>query len=394
MTHTQRKAIIVGGSCGVGLSVSVRLIQQGFHVIILDKIEPNKKYLTDQTTYTYLHTDLRFFEEELFERLSQDADVKLLLITAGIGRIAPFETFSTSEIAQLFTVNTVSCIQILKAFYHRLCCSDTFYCGIISSISGLLSSPLAAAYAASKASLCRLIESLNIELKMQGYTNRILNIAPASLKGTSFSGDATDIELLASITDNILEHLFSKKELFIPQYQSIFKKVIENYHTDPEAYGIHSYQYKQHSNRIVHIPRLRIGYLSGTFDLFHIGHLNLLKRAKQCCDFLIVGVHESGKWKGKETFIPFEERKEMVANCRYVDKVVRSCPEDSDAWFKWHYHMLFVGDDYKGTERFKKYETFFKDKGVQIVYFPYTKSTSSSQIRDLINRATHQKGVK
>ena len=127
-----------------------------------------------------------------------------------------------------------------------------------------------------------------------------------------------------------------------------------------------------------------LGYLSGTFDLFHIGHLNLIRRAKEQCDYLIVGINSSGKWKGKETFIPYEERKEIVGACKFVDKVVDSCPEDSEAWELWHYNKLFVGSDYKGSERFNRYEEFFKDKGVEIIYFPYTQSTSSTQIRELI----------
>ena len=134
-----------------------------------------------------------------------------------------------------------------------------------------------------------------------------------------------------------------------------------------------------------------IGYLSGTFDLFHIGHLNLIRRAKEQCDYLIVAVHDSGKWKGKETFIPFEERKEIVGACRYVDQVVDSPVEDSDAWELYHFDKLFVGSDYKGSERFQRYEEFFKDKGVEIVYFPYTQSTSSTQIRALINSALGKK---
>lgn len=136
---------------------------------------------------------------------------------------------------------------------------------------------------------------------------------------------------------------------------------------------------------------MTIGYLSGTFDLFHIGHLNLIRRAKEQCDYLIVAVHDSGKWKGKETFIPFEERKEIVGACRYVDQVVDSPVEDSDAWELYHFDKLFVGSDYKGTERFNRYEEFFKDKGVEIVYFPYTQSTSSTQIRALVNAALKNK---
>ena len=170
----------------------------------------------------------------------------------------------------------------------------------------------------------------------------------------------------------------------IPNYEETFKGVLERYHNDPHEYGLHSYQYKKESGRLDNTKKVKIGYLSGTFDLFHVGHLNLLKRAKEQCDYLIVGVHGSGAWKGKETFIPLEERKAIVGACKYVDKVVDSCKEDSDAWDLWHYDRLFVGSDYKGTERFNRYEEYFKDKGVDIVYFPYTKSTSSTQIRKKI----------
>ena len=130
-----------------------------------------------------------------------------------------------------------------------------------------------------------------------------------------------------------------------------------------------------------------IGFLSGTFDLFHIGHLNLLKRAKSECDYLVVGVHRDASHKGKETFIPYEERLEIIGACKYVDMAVEACAEDDDAWKIYRYDKLFVGSDYKGTPRFAKYEEFFKDKGVEIVYFPYTKSTSSTQIRDKITKS-------
>ena len=167
-------------------------------------------------------------------------------------------------------------------------------------------------------------------------------------------------------------------------YDEVFKAVLERYHDDPHEYGLHSYNYKKESGRLDNSKKVKIGYLSGTFDLFHVGHLNLLRRAKAQCDYLIVGVHDSGKWKGKETFIPLEERKAIVEACKYVDKVVDSCREDSDAWNLWHYDRLFVGSDYKGTERFQRYEEYFKDKGVEIVYFPYTQSTSSTQIRKTV----------
>ena len=128
-----------------------------------------------------------------------------------------------------------------------------------------------------------------------------------------------------------------------------------------------------------------IGYLSGTFDLFHIGHLNLLKRAKEHCDYLVVGIHKDASHKGKETFIPFDERCEIVKHIDYVDEVIQACREDSDVWEIVKYDFLFVGSDYKGTERFNRYEEFFKDKGVKIIYFPYTTGTSSTQLRKVID---------
>jgi len=249
---------------------------------------------------------------------------------------------------------------------------------------------LAAIYAASKAALCRFIESVNIELEVFGTDNRILNVSPASFRGSRFSGGENQLNLLAELADDIMKHLFASKELFIPHYQDTFKEVLERYHNDPHGYGLHSYQYKIESGRIDNSRHVLIGYLSGTFDLFHIGHLNLLRRAKEQCDYLIVGVHDSGAWKGKETFIPFEERMQIVASCKYVDKAVKSCREDSDAWDLWHFDRLFVGSDYKGTERFARYEEYFNGKGVEIIYFPYTQSTSSTQIRKAIIQRTKE----
>lgn len=127
-----------------------------------------------------------------------------------------------------------------------------------------------------------------------------------------------------------------------------------------------------------------IGYISGTFDLFHIGHLNIIKKAKSNCDHLIVGVHESGAWKGKDTFIPFDERLEIISSIKYVDTVVKSYPNDTDAITEHKIQKLFVGDDYKGSDRFKLYEKICNESNVEIVYFPYTKSTSSSKLRDVL----------
>ena len=378
-----KKAIVIGGSNGIGLAISQQLIKQNYYVIIVDRESP-KEDLFKKDTYSYIASNLLDFDSSLFQELAKDSDVNLLMITAGIGRVCSFENLHLGEIRNLLTINLSSIIQILSIFYPRIKNKTPFYCGVMGSIAGLISSPLFSVYAASKAGLCRFIESVNIELETFGTSNRILNVSPGSLKGTRFNGGENDLTQNQDLANTIIDLMLKSKELFIPQYEQIYKSVLEKYHTDAHSYGLHSYKYKQESGRLQDEKKAIIGYLSGTFDLFHVGHLNLLKRAKEQCDYLIVGVHNSGKWKGKETFIPLEERKRIVSSCKYVDRVVDSCIEDSDAWSLYHYNRLFVGSDYKGTERFNRYEEYFKDKGVKIVYFPYTKGTSSTKLRTLI----------
>ena len=124
-----------------------------------------------------------------------------------------------------------------------------------------------------------------------------------------------------------------------------------------------------------------IGYTSGVFDLFHIGHLNLLMNAKSMCDQLIVGVtvDELVAYKNKKAVIPFQERLEIVRSIKYVDAAISQ--EDMNKlkmWEKLKFDVLFVGDDWFDTPKWKEIEQEFKDVGVKVVYFPYTKNTSST----------------
>ena len=126
-----------------------------------------------------------------------------------------------------------------------------------------------------------------------------------------------------------------------------------------------------------------IGYTAGVFDLFHIGHLNLLKNAKGMCDKLVVGVTTDDLvlYKGKKAMIPFEDRIEVVRSCKYVDAVVPQYDMDKlAACKKIGAQIMFVGDDWYGTEKWKKYEDEFDKENIQIVYFPYTKGVSSTLI--------------
>lgn len=379
----QRKAVVVGGSNGIGLAISKKLIERGYFLEICDKSDLDDSVL-NQNSFHYNFCDLLDLDEDLIYSLASDKDVELLIVTAGIGRIADFQFHHTAEIEKIFMIDTVTTIKIFRIFYDRILKDNSFYACVMGSISGWMSTPSAAVYAAAKAGVVRFVESVNIELEAYGSNNRILDVSPASFKGSKFYGGKNDLSITGPLAEEILEHLFKRETRFIPQYEEVFKAVLERYAADPHEYGLHSYQYKKESGRLDNNKRVKIGYLSGTFDLFHVGHLNLLRRAKAQCDYLIVGVHGSGAWKGKETFIPFEERKAIVRSCKYVDKVVDSCTEDSDAWDLWHYDKLFVGSDYKGTPRFQRYEEYFADKGVEIVYFPYTQSTSSTQIRKAV----------
>jgi glycerol-3-phosphate cytidylyltransferase len=137
----------------------------------------------------------------------------------------------------------------------------------------------------------------------------------------------------------------------------------------------------------------KIGYTTGVFDMFHIGHLNILKRAKMECDHLIVGVTSDElcfKRKNKNTIISDVERMEIVQNIKFVDDVVPQNDMDKmKAWQNLKFDVMFVGDDWKGTESWMKLESEFLKLGVEIIYFPYTQSTSSTKLRKVID-ALHE----
>ena len=132
-----------------------------------------------------------------------------------------------------------------------------------------------------------------------------------------------------------------------------------------------------------------IGYTTGVFDMFHIGHLNILRRAKEQCDYLIVGVSTDElvqRDKHKTPIIPFENRCAIVETIRYVDQVV---PQENKnkigAWEKYHFNRMFVGSDWKGTEAWNIFEQQFKPLGVEIVYLSHTDGISSTILREIIN---------
>ena len=132
-----------------------------------------------------------------------------------------------------------------------------------------------------------------------------------------------------------------------------------------------------------------IGFTSGVYDLFHIGHLNILKNAKSMCDKLIVGVSTDDlvqTYKHKVPIIPFTERLEIVRSIKFVDSVVAQENMDKMVlWEKLKYDIMFVGDDWQKTEKWQEIENKFEIVGVKIVYFPYTKGTSSTKINNILD---------
>ena len=134
----------------------------------------------------------------------------------------------------------------------------------------------------------------------------------------------------------------------------------------------------------------KIGYTTGVFDLFHIGHLNILKRARLECDYLIVGITTDElamSIKGEKPFIPFEERMEIVESIKFVDEVVPQTSYNKiEAWNKLKFDRMFVGDDWKGTKEWIQIERDFGKYNVEIIYFSYTTHTSSTILRDVLKK--------
>lgn len=138
------------------------------------------------------------------------------------------------------------------------------------------------------------------------------------------------------------------------------------------------------------MKKYKIGYTTGVYDLFHIGHLNILRNAKSLCEHLIVGVSTDEiveSYKHKKPIIPFEERIAIVEAIKYVDEVIPQTSMDKHAaWEKLHFNVLFHGDDWKGSEMYQNYTEEFKGTGVDLVFLPHTDGTSSTTLTAVLNK--------
>lgn len=134
--------------------------------------------------------------------------------------------------------------------------------------------------------------------------------------------------------------------------------------------------------------KYKVGYTTGVYDMFHIGHLNILRRAKEQCDYLIVGVSTDDlveQYKHKRPVIPLEDRMEIVKAIRYVDQVVPQVSMDKVAvWKQLHFNALFHGDDWKGSDMYNEMEEKLKAMGVDTVFLPHTDGISSTQLVEIL----------
>lgn len=139
------------------------------------------------------------------------------------------------------------------------------------------------------------------------------------------------------------------------------------------------------------MKKYKVGYTTGVFDLFHVGHLNVLRNAKAYCDHLIVGVSTDEvveSYKNKKPIIPFVERMAIVGAIKYVDEVVPQTSMDKRAaWETLHFDALFHGDDWKNSDMYNKYKQEFEGTGVELVFLPHTDGTSSTILAEVLNKA-------
>ena len=191
--------------------------------------------------------DLTNTDYSIFENFK---DIDTLMITAGFGKLALFEDNTEDMLISMMNVNATAVMRIIQHFYPRILAREHFYCAVMVSIAGFISSPFFAVYGASKGALKIFIESLNVELLKSGTTNQILNVSPGALKGTSFSGGRTNVTQVQPFATELIVRMMNKEDLWIPQYNEVYKHVLERYIADFRAEGAHSYDYKLNSGRV------------------------------------------------------------------------------------------------------------------------------------------------
>ena len=242
-----KRILVVGGANGIGLSIAK---------ILSEREDTEIVYIVDKAplAHEYKDSKIESFQFDLtspdYSIFDQFFDIDGLMITAGFGRLELFENIPESMIDTYFNVNTIAVIRVIKHFYNKLLSMQDFYCGVMVSIAGFMSSPFFSLYGATKAALKIFIESVNVELEKAGSPNKILNVSPGSIKGTNFNQGQTDLSITEPLAKEIIQNLEAKNDIFIPDFDTIYRNVLNRYHEDFRAEGRHSYDYKLSSGRI------------------------------------------------------------------------------------------------------------------------------------------------
>lgn len=241
-----KRILVVGGANGIGLAVAHELAQRETmeKVYIVDKAPLQEQYKHPKIeTFQF---DLTSEDYSFFDNFT---NINALMITAGFGKLSLFKDIPEQHIIDSFNVNTIPVLRLIKRFYSKIESKEDFYCGVMDSIAGWMSSPFFAVYGATKAALKIFIESVNVELLKSGSPNVILNVSPGSIKGTNFYAGENDLSSLHDLTCEILQHLETKDDVFIPKYEEVYKEVLSRYHDDYRKEGVHSYEYKMKCKR-------------------------------------------------------------------------------------------------------------------------------------------------
>lgn len=236
-----KRMLVVGGAGGIGLSIATEMAASSAceKVYIIDKSPLPEEY--GNPKFEYFRFDLESEDYSIFDGFD---DIDSLMITAGFGHLSLFKDVTEQYISSSFAVNGIAPVRIIHRFMPRLLGKEDFHCGVMVSIAGFMSSPFFAVYGATKAALKIFIESVNVELLKSGSGNRILNVSPGSIAGTGFRQGRTDLNALSGLSTEIIRHLSQKDDLFIPDYEKVYKEVLERYSRDFRKEGIHSYEYK------------------------------------------------------------------------------------------------------------------------------------------------------
>ena len=237
------KYIIVGGSGGLGLAIANKLLKLNNEVIIYDIKEPE----IELNNAVYKRINLA---EDDINIMQNDLDnANGLIYTAGIGRVDYFNNYSFKDIELTITINLTSLIKILSLSSKKLLSNERFDCLCISSIAGLVASPLFSIYSASKAGVCKYIEAVNTEIGKLGYDNRITNVVATSFNGTGFNGGETDINQLSDLADYIIDSMKNRIEL-CKVNEKLIDSIINRYYDNPKKYALESFEYKIRNKRI------------------------------------------------------------------------------------------------------------------------------------------------